>query len=100
MTARPPCPLPLATGPQPARHLGAQSPPPPLSLDQAMAEASRCLSQGTCFGCEVCELICPDQAISRDPDSGRRVVDLSFCKGCGLCAHLCPKGAIVMEPEV
>jgi pyruvate ferredoxin oxidoreductase delta subunit len=53
-----------------------------------------------CQGCEACQLICPDQAISPDPVSGRPVIDLAYCKGCGLCAHVCPKGAIVMEMEL
>lgn len=98
MIPRPPCPLPPAAPPLPAP--GSQGPPPAYSLEQAQAEAARCLSLGTCSGCEVCELLCPDQAISRDPLTGQRVIDLSYCKGCGLCAHVCPKGAIVMEPEV
>ncbi len=89
MIRRPPCPLPPP----------AAAPPPGLSAQQAQAEAARCLRLGVCAGCEVCELLCPDQAISRDPQTGLPVIDLAFCKGCGLCAHFCPKGAIVMEPE-
>ena len=42
-------------------------------------------------------MICPDLAITKDPDSGRAVIDLAFCKGCGLCAEVCPKGAISMQ---
>lgn len=44
-------------------------------------------------------LICPDQAITKDPVSGRPVIDLHYCKGCGLCVHLCPRGAITMVSE-
>ena len=104
MIPRPPCPLPGTEPASPASATvpgqGLQGPPPVLTLQQAQAEAARCLSLGLCLGCEVCELLCPDQAISRDPQSGQRVIDLAYCKGCGLCAHLCPKGAIVMEPEL
>jgi len=100
MRPRPVCPLPPAgsqpLGPAPDRD----RPHPPFTPEQARAEAARCLSQAVCQGCEACQLICPDQAISPDPVSGRPVIDLAYCKGCGLCAHVCPKGAIVMEMEL
>jgi 2-oxoacid:acceptor oxidoreductase delta subunit (pyruvate/2-ketoisovalerate family) len=71
-----------------------------LSPQQAQAEAARCLQTHACQGCQVCLLICPDQAITQDPVSGLPSIDLAYCKGCGLCAHFCPKGAISMELEV
>jgi 2-oxoacid:acceptor oxidoreductase delta subunit (pyruvate/2-ketoisovalerate family) len=70
-----------------------------MTREEAMAEALRCLSLVACEGCEVCVLICPDQAITKDPQTQKAVIDLRYCKGCGLCAHLCPKGAITMVPE-
>jgi len=72
---------------------------PPLTEAEAIAEARRCLATVACEACEVCILICPDLCISRDPDSGRIVIDLDHCKGCGLCAHFCPREAIRMEEE-
>lgn len=87
MSLRPPCEVPQ----HPAACAGEMTP------EQAQAEAKRCLSGHTCDGCEICMLICPDLAITKDPATGRAVIDLNFCKGCGLCAHLCPKGAISME---
>jgi 2-oxoacid:acceptor oxidoreductase delta subunit (pyruvate/2-ketoisovalerate family) len=67
--------------------------------DQAQQVAKLCLSANTCLWCEVCQLICPDLAITRDLESGDIIIDLDFCKGCGLCAFFCPKGAIHMELE-
>lgn len=100
MRPRPECPSPRAgaqpLGPAPDRN----RPHPPFTPEQAQAEAARCLSLSVCQGCEACQLICPDQAISKDPATGRPVIDLAYCKGCGLCAHVCPKGAIVMEMEI
>ena len=87
MSLRPPCET-------PARAAACSG---DMTLDQAQAEAQRCLSSHACDGCEICMLLCPDLAITKDPDTGRAVIDLNFCKGCGLCAHLCPKGAISME---
>ena len=71
----------------------------PYSSEDAKQEAARCLAAVDCTFCEVCELLCPDQCITRDPDTGDILIDLDYCKGCGLCAHFCPKGAIQMEPE-
>lgn len=70
-----------------------------MTLEQAMTEACRCLSLNRCEGCEVCVLMCPDQAIIKDPETQKASINLGYCKGCGLCAHLCPKGAITMIAE-
>ncbi len=81
-------------GPSERQGLAGQRDP-----GQVAAEAGRCLASLTCTWCEVCQLICPDLCITRDPDSDRILIDLDHCKGCGLCAHFCPKGAIRMETE-
>ena len=62
---------------------------------QAVEEAKRCTASSPCLYCDVCQLLCPDLAITRN-DAGKIVIDLAFCKGCGLCAMYCPKGAIEM----
>ena len=67
-----------------------------LTLDEARAEARRCTASSPCVYCEVCQLLCPDLAITRDPSTKAIRIDLDFCKGCGLCAHYCPHGAISM----
>ena len=71
----------------------------PLQLDETRGEASRCLSTMSCEACEVCRLLCPDLAITRDPVTGAICIDLDYCKGCGICAAMCPKGAITMVLE-
>lgn len=71
----------------------------PLSDSEAAYEASRCLGSMSCEACDLCRLLCPDLAITRDPHTGSIVIDLDYCKGCGICASVCPKGAIVMELE-
>lgn len=67
-----------------------------LTLEQAVAEARRCTAATACLYCEVCQLLCPDLAITRSKDTGDVIIDLEYCKGCGLCAHYCPHGAIQM----
>jgi formate dehydrogenase (NADP+) beta subunit len=67
-----------------------------FTVEEARAEAMRCTASSPCLYCEVCQLLCPDLAITRDPDTRAIRIDLDFCKGCGLCAHYCPHGAISM----
>ncbi len=71
----------------------------PLSEEEAIFEASRCLGTTSCEACDLCRLLCPDLAITRDPMSGEIVIDLDYCKGCGICSAVCPKGAIAMVLE-
>jgi 2-oxoacid:acceptor oxidoreductase delta subunit (pyruvate/2-ketoisovalerate family) len=66
---------------------------------RALEEAVRCLGTNTCEACDVCRLLCPDLAITRDGDTGGIRIDLDYCKGCGICAAFCPRGAIQMVLE-
>jgi 2-oxoacid:acceptor oxidoreductase delta subunit (pyruvate/2-ketoisovalerate family) len=70
-----------------------------LSSHEVRYEASRCLGTISCEACDVCRLLCPDLAITRDRITGAIIIDLDFCKGCGICAAVCPKGAIEMVLE-
>lgn len=69
---------------------------PVFTVEEAIAEARRCSSSSPCLYCDVCQLVCPDLAITRDPKTDHIVIDLEYCKGCGLCSHYCPHGAIEM----
>jgi 2-oxoacid:acceptor oxidoreductase delta subunit (pyruvate/2-ketoisovalerate family) len=71
----------------------------PLTSDEARYEASRCLMITSCEACDVCRLLCPDLAITRERETGAIIIDLDYCKGCGICAFVCPKGAIRMVLE-
>jgi 2-oxoacid:acceptor oxidoreductase delta subunit (pyruvate/2-ketoisovalerate family) len=71
----------------------------PLQSDEAGHEAARCLGAISCEACDVCRLLCPDLAITRDGTTGAIIIDLDYCKGCGICAAVCPKGAISMVLE-
>ena len=99
MKRRPRCPLPSSDSRESKQPAGVNEPPPTLNPEAARTEARRCLFLNPCDGCEACILMCPDQAIAKDPETQKAVIDLRYCKGCGLCAHVCPKGAITMVPE-
>ncbi len=51
------------------------------------------------FACQHCEdapctLACPKEAISRDSEMVRTVIDYNLCVGCRMCVHACPFGAM------
>ncbi len=60
-----------------------------------------------CIACELCEAICPAQAITIEaeqrPDGSRRTtrydIDMTKCIYCGLCEEACPVDAIVEGPN-
>lgn len=71
-----------------------------LDAETALREARRCLSCGTCFSCDNCLAVCPDNAVIKIGLPGAPyLIDLDYCKGCGVCASECPAGAIRMVPE-
>ncbi|NLG66587.1 MAG: FAD-dependent oxidoreductase [Actinobacteria bacterium] len=67
---------------------------------QALAEADRCMSCGTCVECDNCYVFCPDMAVKKAPEKEEYYAVLEqYCKGCGLCAAECPRGCIIMKQE-
>ena len=72
-----------------------------LGEEQAVAEASRCMSCGLCFECDNCVIYCPQDAVFRvkkDKGTTGRYVDTDYskCIGCHICADVCPSGYIDM----
>lgn len=68
-----------------------------LEIGQALAEAGRCFSCGTCIHCDNCVIYCPDLAVQRAGDGYAVLTD--YCKGCGLCVRECPSGSMKMVEE-
>ncbi len=68
---------------------------PTLTEEEAVREASRCLSCGCGAGCGLCARICSNFAIAREtPDSF--TVDEEKCVACGMCFRRCPNQNIEM----
>jgi Pyruvate/2-oxoacid:ferredoxin oxidoreductase delta subunit len=65
--------------------------------EEAVLEAGRCMSCGTCNLCQSCVLGCPDACCRLDENEGKIVIDLYHCKGCGICAYECSRGVLIME---
>ena len=68
-----------------------------LDIADGCVEASRCLSCGTCNGCDRCWTFCPEPAV-RHAEHGY-VIDMAYCKGCGICFEECPRGVIDLMEE-
>jgi NADPH-dependent glutamate synthase beta subunit-like oxidoreductase/FixJ family two-component response regulator/NAD-dependent dihydropyrimidine dehydrogenase PreA subunit len=97
------------------------------SLEEAVAEARRCLccgpcssckacvavglqselapitlNQDLCSGCGVCVTVCPYDALSLVKTDGGRaaLMDIIRCKRCGLCVSACPSGAVTINDSL
>jgi NADPH-dependent glutamate synthase beta subunit-like oxidoreductase len=72
-----------------------------FSEEQAVAEAERCFSCGTCNACDNCYLVCPEPCIIRlDRSNGLYKILVDYCKGCRVCIEECPTGCLEGVPEL
>jgi electron transport complex protein RnfB len=51
-----------------------------------------------CLGFGDCVSVCPEGAITIDPEKNVAVIDWSKCTGCGICVRECPKGILELVP--
>ena len=66
-----------------------------VSKIQVLQEAARCLSCGSCFGCEMCWMYCPPLGFTRLEEvrpGEYYLLSLAACEGCGKCIDVCPCG--------
>ena len=69
--------------------------------EQAVEEASRCFSCGTCNACDNCYLVCPEPCIARpERSNGLYKILVDYCKGCRVCIEECPTGCLEGVPEL
>jgi NADPH-dependent glutamate synthase beta subunit-like oxidoreductase len=70
-----------------------------ITHEQAVAEALRCFSCGSCFGCERCWMYCTPGCFTKiqGPTPGIYYkVNIDTCNGCKKCAEECPCGFLDM----
>jgi len=82
-----------------ARETGFEEVVKGLSPDEAVYEATRCLSCGNCIECDGCVGSCPEDAVVKLGPGHRYRFDYEKCTGCTACAEQCPVCAIVMVAE-
>jgi NADPH-dependent glutamate synthase beta subunit-like oxidoreductase len=69
------------------------------AANQAIYEAKRCLSCGSCLGCERCWMFCTPGCMKRlpQPAPGNYFsIQLEKCDGCRKCVDECPCGVLEM----
>ncbi len=72
-----------------------------LTEEQAVEEANRCFSCGTCNACDNCYLVCPEPCIARpERSNGLYKILVDYCKGCRVCIEECPTGCLEGVPEL
>jgi Pyruvate/2-oxoacid:ferredoxin oxidoreductase delta subunit len=72
-----------------------------FSEEQAVEEANRCFSCGTCNACDNCYLVCPEPCIARPSRAnGLYKILVDYCKGCRVCIEECPTGCLEGVPEL
>jgi coenzyme F420-reducing hydrogenase delta subunit len=52
------------------------------------------LNEEYCSRCSICRSLCPFEAITRDAESGKILLEIEKCQVCGICYSACPAGAI------
>lgn len=94
LTEAPRAPVELPTLPPVQRRGSYAEVELPLTEEQAVAEAQRCLACGCGIGCSLCRDVCIYDAVLTVAD--KHVVDPDECDGCGLCVYRCPNQNITM----
>lgn len=69
-----------------------------MTEEEAVQEASRCLSCGCGEGCGICQSICPEFTIRFD-EMDTVNIDDSECVACGMCFNRCPNNNIEMVTD-
>ena len=63
-----------------------------LSNDQQRVALK--IKEDCCSVCSICSSNCPFEAIKKDPETGRMILDIEKCQACAICYASCPAKAI------
>ncbi len=47
-----------------------------------------------CSSCAICSTLCPYEALKKDTETGKIVLEIEKCQVCGICYSICPAKAI------
>jgi ferredoxin len=73
-----------------------------ISEQEFLNEAGRCLSCGSCFGCQQCAMYCTPRCFTRLDHVGPGLyysLSLDACEECGKCVAVCPCGYLELAPR-
>jgi len=52
------------------------------------------INEQYCSRCSICRSLCPFEAITKDTETGKTLLDIEKCQVCGICYSACPARAI------
>ena len=55
------------------------------------------IEEDLCSRCSICRSLCPFDAIKRDEESGKMVLEIEKCQVCGICYSACPASCIDID---
>ncbi len=63
--------------------------------EQAVEERTALkVTEDSCSSCAVCSSLCPFEAIKRDTETNKIILEIEKCQVCGICYSACPAKAI------
>ena len=65
-----------------------------MSEQVTEAKAAVKLDEQYCSRCSICRSLCPFDAIKKDAETGKTILEIEKCQVCGICYSACPAGAI------
>ncbi len=65
-----------------------------MELSDKQQRVALRINEGYCSSCTTCSSACPFEAIRRDPESGKLLLDIEKCQACAICYSSCPAKAI------
>jgi len=65
-----------------------------MSQQAIQGEVSLKLNEDYCSSCSICSSLCPYEALKKDAETGKILLDIEKCQVCGLCYSTCPAKAI------
>ncbi len=52
------------------------------------------INEDFCSSCAICSSLCPYEAIKKDPETGKMLLEIEKCQVCAICYSACPAKAI------
>lgn len=52
------------------------------------------INDDQCSSCSICSTLCPFEAIKKDTETGKTILDIEKCQVCGICYSNCPSQSI------
>jgi MinD superfamily P-loop ATPase len=70
-----------------------------IAESEFLEEVKRCMSCGSCLGCQLCWMYCNAGSftpVDNPGPGGYFNFDPTVCEGCGKCIELCPCGFLAL----